>query len=151
MKQNLHRLEVMVPESKNPYVEITNFPGHDDNHKDWKAFVRIAGGRSFLSGFDDMVLFDGIMSLELKLTVANFKIKLKPEMVQGFISKLSELLPDKFIQWNDQDQVVELSLLESCSVPVDKSSVVVIQKVAEEFGIAPDKIQSQNAWQLVKY
>lgn len=151
MRQNLHRLEVMVPGTKNPYIEIPNFPGRDGNHKDWKAFIRVAGGRSFLSGFDDVVLFDGIISLELKLMVANFKIKPKPEMVFGFIQKLSELLPDKHISWNDQEQAVELSLLDSCAVSVDQSSVGILQKVAEEFGIAPDKIQSQNAWQLVKY
>lgn len=150
MKQDIHRLEIIVPEGKNPFLEVADFPGHDDNHKDWKAYLRIAGGRSFLSGFD-MVLFDGIILLEVKLTVANYKIKPKPEMIIAFIQKLAALFPDKYINWDSHRQVVELSLLEACDVSIDQSSVGILQKLAQEFQVSVQALLDQNSWQLVRY
>lgn len=146
-RKEMNRLEVKVPAQGNEFIgPQANTAGTSADHS---LQLRVVGGHSFLSGFDDTIFFDGEIDLEVKFMSRGYSAKLTKELFDSFLSNLCELFPGRYMGWDFSRGVVNLGLMLNTDTAVDKSSLIVLNKLADRFGLQGGALQDQAKWHLV--
>lgn len=143
----IKRMELEIPKQGNQFLKI---PQVLDQKHPCEISLRVSSGRSFLSG-NDVVFFDGTMSLEFRATKNNRKIHLNPFEIAVLLQRARRVLKSNNLNWDLKTQSIELDLIEDVTISVDQSSIKILKKLAKEFNLRPLDLTKQANWILKSY
>lgn len=138
--QDKHRAYISVPE----FVQLLGL-------KKTSVSLRIAHGRSLATGFEDMILFSGSVSIDFCFKKGNRRVVLSTESTQQFLNLLYKHFPKTRFTWTPKEHLMQVDLFEDCQTTVDIACKKFLQQFAKCLKIPTKQLTAQNQWQMVVY
>lgn len=147
MSQSVYRKVVVIPEGGHQFL-TANLPTKDSR---FRVDLRVAGGRSFISGYKDEVLFDGVIQIEPKISFLGDSTISEKEAKTELYDILRQLFKQQCLNWHDKLGVYEIGLFNDSRSDVETTSELRLWEIARNFRIPIEELAAQAQWKLVEY